>query len=164
MKCFREISERKGTCKDCRQKRSPFRKLATCFDSFGTGKTLLEKYKKYRSNEKDLAAFIVLQLEALEFAPFEVIVDVPSYFSSPFRMIAKEVAKMLCLIRVPILKRSLTPRPHFSLKKKCSIINKKVLLLSSEMHSREEVQAAGWALKEGRPEVIDGMTFCATLH
>ncbi|MDN3506863.1 MAG: double zinc ribbon domain-containing protein [Simkaniaceae bacterium] len=159
VKCFAEISELKGTCKPCRKVASPFRKLGACFDSFGPGKSLLNN-----PCEKEIASFLLIQLERLNFPPFDLLTTLPSYFSNPFAPIAKELASLVNIPYIATLEKKLTPRPLFSLKKKCNIINKVVLLLHTEMIERDEIRSAGWALKEGLPEQLFGLTFCATSH
>lgn len=61
-----------------------------------------------------------------------------------------------------VLKRQLTPTPAFALRKKCNIINQKVLLLDISMETRATIRSAGWALERGGAETIYGVTFCAT--
>lgn len=165
-KCFAEISMLKGTCLSCRKKSSPFRKLGVCFDSFGPGKSLLTQYENHKTKEnaKNLAAYFILQAEKLEFPPFQIIIDLPRQFSCPFALVAKEIAKMWQISHFSALKKRLKPYPLFSLKKKCNIINKRILLLGAELDKTTEMEAAGLALKQGWPEIIYGMTFCATLH
>lgn len=156
----------KGTCLSCREKSSPFRKLAACFDSFGPGKSLLLQFENHKTveNAKTIAAYFIIQSEKLRFPPFEVIIDLPRYFSSPFAMVAKEMAKMWGIESLSSLKKLLKPNPQYILKKKCNIMNKTVLFIGNEMEQRSDMEAAGWALQEGWPQTLYGMTFCATLH
>ncbi|NGX47614.1 MAG: hypothetical protein K1000chlam3_00993 [Chlamydiae bacterium] len=166
VKCFAEISMIRGTCKPCRKVTHPFRKLAACFDSYGPGKSLLRTFLQEKNSHlaKDIASYIVVQLHQLSFPSFGAIIVLPKRFQHPFTLVAKEVAKMLEVPFVPILKRRFASKNVFSVKKKWNIINKGVLLLDTEMQERTEIRSAGWALKERLPETIYGMTFCATLH
>jgi len=159
VKCFAEIPQLSGTCKGCRKLASPFRKLGACFDSFGPGKSLLNSV-----HAKDIASLIILQLEKLHFPNFDALTTVPSYYSTPFALVAKELSALLNVPYIPTLNRTISPKISFSLKKKCNIINKVVLLLHTEMIERDEIRSAGWALKIGLPEQLFGLSFCATLH
>ncbi len=166
VKCFADIPMIRGTCKPCRKIAHPFRKLAGCFDSYGPGKKLLQTFLQERSIHlaKNIASYMIVQLHQLAFTDLTAIVVLPKSFQTPFALVAKEMTKMLEIPLVPILKRCFSPKPQFTLKKKCNIIHKRVLLLDSEMTERIDMRTAGWALQEGLPEIIYGMTFCATLY
>jgi len=164
-KCHSEISHIKGTCRPCREVSHPFRELRTCFDSYGPAKSLLSAFYHERSNHlaKSIASYLVIQIHNLDYPTFDLLTLVPKSFSTPFSLVVKHLSKLLNIPYIPTLKRHLAPEPVFSLKKKCNIINKVVLLLDHEMQDRTEIRLAGRALKEGLPETQYGLTFCATL-
>ncbi len=163
-KCFGEIGAISGICKPCREIAHPFARLATCFDAFGPARSiagaLLNQGQFHFA--KDIASFIVIQLERLRYPSFDLITLVPSYFFNRHLVIAKELAQMLGIPFKLVLKRHLTPAPAFSLRKKCNIINQKVLLLDIRMETRATIRSAGWALERSGAETIYGVTFCAT--
>ena len=113
---------------------------------------------------KDIAAYIVVQLDRFSFPTFKTITMVPNYFQNPHYAIGKEVAKMLGTKFTPTIIRKLSPEPKFSLKKKCNIINHVVLLLGISMNTRQTMRAAGLAVDRGHIENLYGLTVCATLH
>jgi len=105
-----------------------------------------------------------MQLENLSFPTFELITTLPSYFSSPFALVARELSRLLHIPSMSTLNRTLSLEPRFTLKKKCNIINKGVLLLHTECQEGEELRSAGWALREGFPETLYALSFCATIY
>lgn len=163
-KCFAEIPTVVGICKACRQISHPFAKLSACFDAYGPARSISNAFlKQHRFHfAKDIASFIVIQLEALKYPPFDIVTLVPGYFNNPNLDVVRQVARMLNYPFKKLLKRQLTPNPSFSLRKKCNIINQKVLLLDMNMQTRLTIRTAAWALDRGGPETIYGMTFCAT--
>ena len=163
-KCFAEIPTVTGICKPCRQIAHPFQKLGACFDAYGPAKSIANALLKQRHFHfaKDIASFIVIQLEALKYPSFDILTLVPSYFHTPHLIVAKEISRILNLPFRNLLIRHLTPYPSFSFRKKCNIINQKVLLLDISMQTRSTMRCAAWALDRGGPETIYGMTFCAT--
>ena len=160
-KCFSEIASVEGTCKPCRQIAHPFVSLSSCFDSLGPGMSIGEALRGGQFHfSKDIASFLIVQLDRLQYPCFDLITVVPGYFRSPYSLVAKELSKMLQVPFKNLLKRGLTPHPSFSIQKKSNLINKKVLLLDIRMESRTTIREAGWALDKGLPESIYGMTFC----
>ena len=164
-KCFSPISMMSGVCKSCRKISHPFRKLASCFDGYGSGISLSRAYVHSGQGylAKEIASYIVVQLDQLRFPHFETITSVPTYFNHPLTPIGNELAHLLGCRYIPLLKRHFVPSPCFSLKNGCNIINQNVLLLDMCMQTPATIRSAGWALDEGNPENIYGMTFCATL-
>ncbi len=162
-KCFTEIPTIVGTCKPCQEIRHSTSKLSSCFDAYGPAKSLVKGFEQGQYHlAKDIAAYLLIQLDLLRFPTFDTITIAPNHFQSPQALIAKEVAKALNCPFKFTLKRHFTPNPTFSLKKKCNIINQKVLLLGISMQTRNTLRSAAWALDLGGPETIYGMTFCAT--
>lgn len=164
MKCFCEIDTVTGICKPCREISHPFYKLAACFDAYGPARSIANALLKQRHFHfaKDIASFIIIQLEALKYPSFDAFTLVPGHFHTPHLAIAKELSRMLSIPFRNLLTRRLTPYPSFSLRKKCNIINQNVLLLDISMQTRSTIRSAAWALDRGCPETIYGMTFCAT--
>lgn len=163
-KCFGEISTVSGICKPCREVAHPLAQLGACFDAFGPAQSIVKALMN-QSNfhfAKDIAAFILVQLERLKYPSFDLITIVPSYFFHRHKCVAQELSKMMGCPFKRLLNRHLTPSPSFSFRKKCNIINRRVLLLDISMETRSTIRAAAWALDRGGPETIYGMTFCAT--
>lgn len=163
-KCFGEIAAVSGICKPCREVAHPMAELGACFDAYGPAKSIANALMN-QSNfhfAKDIAAFILVQLEKLNYPSFDLLTIVPSYFFHRHQNVAKELSKLLKIPFKNLLKRHLTPKPSFTVRKKCNIINRRVLLLDISMETRTTIRTAAWALDHGGPEMIYGMTFCAT--
>lgn len=163
-KCFGEISTVSGTCKPCREISHPFVQLSSCFDAYGPAQSIASALlnKHHFHFAKDIASFLTIQLERLKYPSFDLLTLVPGYFHTPHLAVAKELSRLLNTPLKMLLKRHLTPYPSFSLRKKCNIINQRVLLLDISMETRTTIRTAAWALDRGGPETIYGMTFCAT--
>jgi len=163
-KCFAEITTPSGICRPCREIAHPFARLCTCFDAFGPAQSLVNGLTKQHQFHfaKDIAALLLIQIERLGFPPFDLITIVPKYFRRRDQILAKELSVSLSIPFKLILRRELKPIPIFSLRKKCNIINQKVLLLDISMETRTTIRSAGWALQQSGAETIYGMTFCAT--
>ncbi|MBS0629711.1 MAG: ComF family protein [Verrucomicrobia bacterium] len=163
-KCFGEIGTVSGICKPCREMAHPFARLSACFDGYGPAgsiaRALLSQNQFHFA--KDIASFIVIQMERLKYPPIDLLTIVPGYFFNRHQFMAKELALMLNIPFKHLLKRHLTPNPTFSPRKKCNIINQKVLLLDISMKTRTTIRSAGLALERSGAETIYGMTFCAT--
>ena len=163
-KCFSSIATLSGTCKPCREKRHAMRKLGACFESFGPAQTLLQTFLKSGQSHlaKEIASFIVVQLEFLRFPTFDALTMVPNCFSNPQYAIGKEVAKLLSIPFLITLRKEIRVDPCFSLKKNCNLIHKQLFLLHTEMKTRLTIRLAAEALTRGWPQTLYGMTFCAT--
>ena len=161
-KCFSELQNRSGTCKGCRKISHPFYLFAACFDRMGPAQTLLNAFLSGRREylAKDFAAYIALQLGRLSWEMPDQIVTVPELFQKGHQLVGKELSSILNCPYSPILKREISESPVFFLKKKCNIINKSVLLLQIAPGERELMRTAGWALDEGSPQTLYGMTLC----
>jgi len=158
-KCFQEIPQLKGTCRACRKICSPFRRFASCFEGEGPPHTLLTAFTKHGDHflAKELASYLVIQLNHLAYPPFDAITAVPDHFSRAPKLLEKEVAGLLHLPLIHPLQRALTPEPTFSLKKRCKIVGKRLLLIGL---TGETIHLAAETLREGEPETIYGITLC----
>lgn len=162
LKCFEEISLRKGTCKSCRNLVHPFRQMAACFDSFSPAKMLLHalENKQHFLCAKDIAAFMMMQIDAFNWPIPDLVVPLPQHFSRSTQMIAKALSGLLqCRLEVS-LRKKWELSPQFILKKKCNIYRQRVLLLTTEMESCTSMRTAARVLEEGGPLEIYGMAFC----
>jgi len=164
VKCFAEIAEISGTCKACRKMAHPFRALSSCFEAFGPAWSLYQGLTKQKQFHlaKDIAAYLAFQLHTLDWPIPDCIVGLPNSFQNPHYLAIREMAKMLDRPFLPLLKRHLCTTPTFSLKKRCKILNKVVLLIGMHMQTRANMRAAAWALDTDDPETLYGMTFCVT--
>lgn len=165
-KCFSSIPSPQGICKSCRKIRSPFSRLSACFDAYGPAMSLLRDFtsQKHYHLAKDIASYIVVQLSRLHYPTFQTITMVPNAFANPQYAVGKEIANMLEVPFVPILRKKTSPKKIFRRKKKWTIMNQVVLLIDLEMHTRQTMRSAAWALDQEITESIYGITFCATLH
>lgn len=162
VKCFEEISLRKGVCKSCRTLVHPFRAMAACFDSYSPAKKLLHalETKQQFLCAKDIAAFMMMQIDAFAWPIPDSVVALPEHFSRTNQLIAKALSQLLqCRLDIPLRKKWVLS-PQFTLKKKCNIYRQKVLLLTTEMESYTLMRAAAQVLEEGSPLEIYGMAFC----
>ncbi|NGX37316.1 MAG: hypothetical protein K1000chlam2_00470 [Chlamydiae bacterium] len=163
IKCFAEIPLVTGICKPCRKISHPFYHLASCFDAYGPARSIENVFSSGQTHlAKDIAAYFVIQIHELNFPQFGSIISVPNHMQNPHFRIAQEIAKLLSIPFQPVLRRNLKPYPAFSLKKKCNIINQIVLLVDTNMQTRNTMRKAAFALEQGLPEKIYGMTFCAS--
>lgn len=161
-KCFGEIPSVSGVCKPCRALSHSLHKLGACFDPLGPAKALLNASKQSEALSIEIASWIVIQHDALNFPSCDLITMVPSHFANPQFSIGKEVAKLMGVPFQPTLKRRFLPEPEFVRKRKCNILNKRILLLDTYMETRATIRNAAFALLDGWPEQINGLTFCAT--
>lgn len=162
LKCFEEISLRKGICNSCRKLAHPFKELAACFEDFGPAKTLLHAFENKHQFlcAKDVAAFITMQIYALYWPIPDVIIPLPQHFTKNTQKIVKELSHFLHCPSKSILRKRWELIPQFSLKKKCNIYRQRVLLVATTMHSRDCLRSAAKVLEEGSPLEIYGMAFC----
>jgi len=162
-KCFSEIATEKGVCKACRKISHPFFKCGACFEAFGPAMSLQWAFIKQKQIHlaKDIAAYFVIQIHRLHWPLPQDIVPLPDFFHTPSALVAKEMALMLECSYSPVLRRHFALEPIFSLKKKCKLSNKTVLLISADMQNFAIMHKAGWTLDKGQPLQIYGMRFCA---
>jgi predicted amidophosphoribosyltransferase len=162
-KCFAQMGKAFGTCKSCQKLSHALYRLGCCFEAYGPARTYLQAFLVRRRFylAKDLAAFIILQLNRLHFPDFDLITMVPKQLRNFQYAVGKEVSKMLKVPFHPVLGKEWSRTPTYSLKKRANIINKKVLLIDLFMHSRQTIRGAASALKKGLPESLYGITFCA---
>jgi len=163
-KCFAEIDQMKGTCPPCRKKRHPYKRLASCFENHGPAQTLLSTFWKHKEwgFAKELASYLVVQLDQLAYPPPDLITFVPELFSSAPKILSREVSLLLSLPLVALLGRHIRPEPAFFFKNRCNIVGKSVLLISMETSTRQTITNAASTLQEGEPETIFGITLCAS--
>lgn len=162
IKCFEEISLRRGICIKCRSVSHPFKELAACFEHTGPAEILLHALEN-RSQflcAKDIAALFVLQIHALKWPMFDCIVPLPQHFSQTTQMIVKALSRFLqCPIK-KILRKKWEVLPQFVLKKKCNIYTQRVLLVATSINTRNSIRNAASVLEDGCPLEIYGMAFC----
>lgn len=163
-KCFGEIPQLRGTCKTCRKKAHPYRRYGYCFEAYGPAKSLVNAFLKGKHSylAKELAAYLVVQLEALNYPSFDLITTVPKPFSRSHNLVGKELSLMLGIPFKPVLKLRLLTDPPLVVKKKCTIINQNVLLFEINAHTLNEVRSACQALQNGWCESAYGIAFCGT--
>lgn len=156
-KCFQEISLNFGVCKPCRKRRHSLKTVAGCFEHFGPAVSMIHALKKGRFYlAKDMAAFMVLQIDRLGWPLPDCIVSVPRRAT---KLLATELSKMLGKLCCFVLRRKIGSYPsEFFLKKKCNISHQIVLLVDLQMKSRRTLNAAAKALRE-QPCTIYGLSF-----
>lgn len=153
----------RGTCKPCRKRSHPFSRFAACFEAHGPALTLLNAFLKGKRSHlaRELASYLVVQLDRLGYPNFDLIVSLPNTFFNPQYALARELSTLLQVPFKPYLKRELNLTPTYHLKKKCNIINQSVLLLDTLTHSHASIYAAAQALQDGWCETTYGLTLCA---
>ena len=163
-KCFSSIPNLKGICKPCRGKRHHLRTLGACFDCYGPAKALLEAFyhTKQPHFAKEIASFIVIQLEALKFPSFDLLTMIPQALSNPQYAIGREVSRLLSVPFRPTLQRRISKEVQFLPKRNCNLIDKKLLLLHTNLNTCQTVCKAAEVLASRWPNSIYGMSFCAT--
>ncbi len=185
--CFTEIAQQQGSCTVCRKRWAPLRKVAVCFDSFGPAGELLRAFKEgcQRPLAKDLAAFMVVQLEKQNWHTPEMIIPVPlpgwkkmwrGYNQS--LLIAREMGKLLQLPVIDPLKRRvgqfsshlLEKKERGAVDSKATVWKKKppdlenriLLLVDDLMVTGATLRAAAARLQDTWPKAVYGLTFCGT--
>lgn len=163
-KCFAQIDASQGVCLACRKRRHPYRRLASCFENEGPAKTLLHRFWKYKEwgFVKELASYLVVQLDHLHFPPFDLITFVPELFTRAPQLLAGQVATFLEVPLCQVVGRHISPTPSFFLKNRCNIVGKSILLVAMELHPRQSIEQAASLLQEQEPLMIFGITLCAS--
>lgn len=109
---------------------------------------------------KDIAAFMMMQIDRFNWPIPDSIVPLPQHFSRSTQMIAKALSGLMqCRLEFP-LRKKWELSPQFTLKKKCNIYRQRVLLLTTEMETCLSMRAAAQILEEGGPLEIYGLAFC----
>ncbi len=183
VKCFHEINQLQGVCPTCRQKSSPIRRLAACFEGLGAAGSFLAEYKTYGRIElaRDIAAFMVLQLERLHWPTPDILVPIPLHWTRRFirgfnqsEEIAKALSSMLSIPMQRLLKRQSSgfsssqlsheqrqalPKDIFTWRQEVAIEEKNILLLDDAIVTGTTLRCGADTLQEGSPRAVYALTF-----
>ncbi len=182
--CFASLEGR--GCPICAHKTSAVKKRAAAFDYMGPMATLVHqlKFAKRFPLAKDFAAFLVVQLDRLNWPLPDLLIPVPQSFTRKLirgfnqsELIAQE---MSCLLQRPCLnllkrrsgdfsqmgqdraQREALEASAFSWKKFHDLSDKTLLLIDDVMTSGTTLNHCATLLDEASPAAIYALTVCMT--
>jgi ComF family protein len=188
--CFNPIPESPADfpCQDCLHHPSLFTRMGAVFNYEGPAASLMKrlKYANQPYLARGMAAFLVAQLDQLEWPLPDALIPVPLSFMhwlgrgyNQSALLAEEMRRFLQCPTRSVLKRrsgdysqaalSLEQRQaldgeRFKLKKNSHLLQDKVLLVIDDvMTSGSTLQRCAEELSVGRPKALYALTFCRTL-
>lgn len=186
-KCFRALlTDEREICPGCQKRRSPFHGVASVFDYLPPASLLVKKFKYSNAVylAKGLGAFLALQLHTLQWPLPDLIVPVPlsraRLFSRGYNqslLLAVALSKIIqrpveeVLIRTawdyPQAKldrqqRSVLPGSLFRLRSRTDIADKTLLIIDDVLTTGSTLNGCAYALLEGCPSSIYGLTVCSS--
>jgi ComF family protein len=188
--CFNPIVESRAAfpCQDCLQYPSLFIRMGAAFNYEGPAASLVKrlKYANQPYLARGMAAFLVAQLDQLQWPLPDALIPVPLSFMhwlgrgyNQSALLAEEMGHFLKCPTWSVLKRrsgdysqaalSLEQRQTlesqcFKFKKNSLVLQDKVLLVIDDvMTSGTTLQRCAEVLSIGRPKALYALTFCRTL-
>lgn len=186
--CFNALSENFTTpCSECLQYPSHYLHMAAAFDYEGPAISLV-KHLKYANKPylaKGMAAFLIAQLDRLQWPMPDVLVPVPLSFShwidrgyNQSALLAEEMGRLLqcpvwnALTRqsgdfsqaaLSLEQRKALSGKYFRRNEKFTIQGKILLVIDDVMTSGSTLQRCAETLSLGNPAALYALTFCRTL-
>ncbi len=182
--CFTHLEDNKPLCDNCFQNPAPYKRAASVFDYQGPASSLIKalKYQSRTDYAKDVAAFMVMQLENLKWPLPDIIIPVPQTTLRKIErgfnqsaLIANHLAQMLNIETLEVLKRksggfsqsSLSKAQREELSKdlfycreQTDLSGKIALLIDDVLTTSTTLRCCAAALKEVFPKSIYVLTFC----